>query len=1234
MTVQGDIEDWLLDEIAVRTGRRPSPPFRDASFEELGLDSLASIEIAAALAAQVGRDLPQEILFERPTIGDLLTELEREVAEPRKELPACPEDVPFELTEIQWAYWVGRTGFVALGDVSCHFYAEIEVEDIDLQRLEAALDRLVERHDALRIVIDDKGRQRVLSVVPACKVEVVDLSRVEDFEGACLRERERISHEVRPADRWPLFCWRLLERREGCGVLQVSYDLLIADAASLLILTDELVRLYAEPAAELEPLGVTFAQCAVSKPPPEALERAREYWRGRLGEIPDPPALPFATAPEDLESQRFARLAETIGEELWTRVRERAREAGLTPAVALAAAYAAALGEWSESSRFTLNVTVYRRPPIHPDVHGVVGDFTTFDLLTVELDDRIAFEDVARTMKQRLRQDTANIHGAGVGLLRELSERRGEPFFAPVVFTSLLGFEGRSHGSSFEAFGRRRFTSTQTPQVWIDHQALAVADGVELSWDFVEGLFRRADVEAAFARYVELVTALADSAAWSMPLAVLLEGLEEPLPSSRRAGAEDPLLEEMRQLVSDTLGLGDLDVDAELLASGATSLELIQLGGQLERRYGVRPRTRDLYRVGTIRGLAGFYRELLDRDAAATPAIAASAADRAEVRASSFPDPAEASEVVELGGPGRSAAGRERRSCRSFDGAPLSLDELSSWFGALASRFDGKRRYPSAGAAYAVRAFVHVPGAGVEGLAPGVYLYHPQEHVLVALGGDPALDRSVHWPSNREIYDRAGVGIFLVGDLDGIEPLYGELAHEFCLIEAGAMMQLLMEAAAEAGLGSCPIGGLDGDPVRSLCGLGEREPVLLGLLAGRPSVTAGAATGAPQLARTGQLAERVPSLAVTEAAPVRSRAGEEVMLTGATGFLGAHLLRGLLDRGRRVLCLVRATDREAALRRVRSNLERHGLWAAEDAARIIPVAGDLGDERALLELESAAAEGLAEVFHAASQVNWVEPLDELWEANVEGTRAVVELAARTGARLHHVSSTTVFPFGSGTVYGESDPLDHGGTLVGGYAQSKWIAERLAAAGRDRGLDVTVYRPGIISGSSVTGASNPRGFFESMVRGCAELGIAPVLDMDVDIVPVDFVAAGLVALAAGRAEGPLHLVNPQPVPYEEMMRSIRRQGHEIRELDYEAWREEVLNDDRLHNCALAPFAEYLLYADAERMTLPKIRCDRTLAGLAGTGVSCPPLDDELLGTYLDHLLAGVATADRAIARSSR
>ncbi|HMI81222.1 MAG TPA: condensation domain-containing protein, partial [Solirubrobacterales bacterium] len=279
-----DAESWLAEEIAARTGRRPAPPLREASFEELGLDSLAAVELAGALAARLGRELPEEVLFERPTIGALLAELEAEGAGPAPvALPAPhPQDAPFRLTEIQHAYWVGRTGFLALGDVSCHFYAELEVEDLDVKRLEAALDRLVARHDALRIVIGEDGRQRVLSEVPPCEVEVVDLSRAEDFEAACERERERVSHEIRPADRWPLFGWRLLDRGAGCGVLQVSYDLLIADAASLLILTEELARLYAEPAAELEPLGVSFAQCVLSEPPPEALERARAYWRERL----------------------------------------------------------------------------------------------------------------------------------------------------------------------------------------------------------------------------------------------------------------------------------------------------------------------------------------------------------------------------------------------------------------------------------------------------------------------------------------------------------------------------------------------------------------------------------------------------------------------------------------------------------------------------------------------------------------------------------------------------------------------------------------------------------------------------------------------------------------------------------------------------------------------------------------------------------------------------------------
>src|SRR4028119_1575071 len=113
---------------------------------------------------------------------------------------------PFPLTDMQHAFWVGRSGVLELGNVANHGYYEIDGTDLDLKRLNWALQQLIERHDMLRAVVLPDGQQQVLKQVPPYEIEVLDLRGKDDKAVTAQIEamRQRMSHQVLPADRWPL----------------------------------------------------------------------------------------------------------------------------------------------------------------------------------------------------------------------------------------------------------------------------------------------------------------------------------------------------------------------------------------------------------------------------------------------------------------------------------------------------------------------------------------------------------------------------------------------------------------------------------------------------------------------------------------------------------------------------------------------------------------------------------------------------------------------------------------------------------------------------------------------------------------------------------------------------------------------------------------------------------------------------------------------------------------------
>jgi thioester reductase-like protein len=388
---------------------------------------------------------------------------------------------------------------------------------------------------------------------------------------------------------------------------------------------------------------------------------------------------------------------------------------------------------------------------------------------------------------------------------------------------------------------------------------------------------------------------------------------------------------------------------------------------------------------------------------------------------------------------------------------------------------------------------------------------------------------------------------------------------------------------------------------------------------------------ATEAAPVASLAEEVildPEITPAEAAPPSLREPEQIFLTGATGYLGAFLLRDLLLQTRaEIFCLVRSATVEEGKRRVRESLEAHGLWNEGLSERIMAVAGDLAQP--LLGLSQAQFDQLAikidTIFHNGALVNMVSPYEALKAANVFGTREVLRLACQSKVKpLHYISTVSVFdlanPRGSAAIL-EQDSLDHGGQLAGGYSQSKWVAEKLVAMARDRGLPVAIYRPGRIIGAADTGIWNTDDFMCGLIKACVELGLAPDLDMPVEVVPVDYVsgAAVLLSLRPQSLGQAFHLVNPAAGRLSELLDGLRAFGYPVRKVPYPAWFGEAMRRG-------GPGVEGILRAFLPAPSAPETKatagqngptfdCRNTLAGLANTPIACPGLDADLVGRYL-------------------
>ncbi|MET9145421.1 amino acid adenylation domain-containing protein [Streptomyces sp. NPDC004042] len=447
---------------------------------------------------------------------------------------------PFPLTDIQAAYLIGRTDAYAYGGVGCHAYVELEYPDLDVDRVAASWRELVRRHDMLRAVVHHDGYQQVLADVPALAVEADDLTALAPAaaEAAVERTRTRLSAREAPTDRWPLFEVHV-SRTAQRAVLHLSFDMLVVDHASLRILLAEFRRGYGGEPLSAAP-RITFRDYVLARralADSAAHTRDRAYWTERLDTLPPAPELPLAEAweagvggpgetartPAPADPVTFRRLEVLLPAADRDRLTERAARRGLTLSTALLTAYAETVGRWSRTGRFTLNVPTVDRPGLHEDIGRLVGDFTTLELLAVDLDHPAAFAERTRCVGEQLLDDLAHPLFTGSEVLAELSRRAGAPVLMPVVFTSALGTGATSEGVPPEV----TYAVTRTPQVWLDCQVMHRGDTLSLSWDIREGALAHGVPDAMFEAYTALVRALAaegetGDAAWDAPAGIPL----------------------------------------------------------------------------------------------------------------------------------------------------------------------------------------------------------------------------------------------------------------------------------------------------------------------------------------------------------------------------------------------------------------------------------------------------------------------------------------------------------------------------------------------------------------------------------------------------------------------------------------------------------------------------------------------------------------------------------------
>ena len=524
----------IAQALALDTSLEP-----DAILLNLGIDSILAMDIRGRLAREAGLAVTiGDLLAQRP-VSDIMAAAGPAVAVERIVPDPANRSEPFGLTDLQLAYLVGRAPSVPLGGTGCHVDWEfLSDTPLDARCLETAWNRLVEGHDMLRAVFTADATQRVQPHVPPTSIAVHDWRAANDGGKESLAAlRDRMAHEVFDPTAWPLFRIEL-SHAHGVSRLHVSIDLLIVDVLSLFGLLRQWGQLYAAPEAPVAVPSISFRDYM------GYLERRREsaehtkalaFWRDEMARLPDAPALPRARPDEALTGAKFVRRRAELEPAAWQRLQVAARAHGTTPAAVLATAFGAALGHWTGAD-FALNVTVYDRRPVHPDIDRVIGDFTSTILLATGPDTAGGFAERARAMSADLAQRLEHTAVSGVEAMRRFGRGRSVPF----VFTSMLGYDPAiGAGDAITSLGRLDHGVTQTPQVLLDAQAYTEDGRLVFTWDTVEEAFPDGLIGAIFDAYAETIVQLAaDGADWIASATAAIAAVESVRRAAINATAE------------------------------------------------------------------------------------------------------------------------------------------------------------------------------------------------------------------------------------------------------------------------------------------------------------------------------------------------------------------------------------------------------------------------------------------------------------------------------------------------------------------------------------------------------------------------------------------------------------------------------------------------------------------------------------------------------------------------
>lgn len=499
----------------------------DENFFYMGIESVAMTKIVADLEEIYHVNIAYEDFIDHATLNDFsefMTNLiERNegnnyLQEMNYQIDYSKWGHPFELSDLQEAYYVGRLNENEYNGIPTNGYMEMVCEKYDHEKFSATMLKLINRHPMLRCFFDDDGMQHILEHIDYYDIDVTDISDLDD------KEKEKkildIRHEMvnLRVDIYeaPLLATKVTIIGKDKAIIHFYVDALILDGWSYEVFHRELEELYTDENVKLRELGVTYQDYVDFKKQFKKTNKYKEdkaFWMERIADMPEAAVLPEISPLNSIKVKIGAQVECGLDIETWHKIEDKARQHQVTPFSVLFSTFVLVVSRWNYKQRLLFNIPEFDRPMFHEDMDKILGVCSGFLLFTSDNTKKITFGEFVKQTQTELTSLIQHHGFSGIEISREMYKLTGEhdKALAPLVFGMLPDLPHKD-----KEILKVRYQENHTSQVWIDINTCVYDDGIQFNWNYIDKHLDKEMLENMVGLQKELLRKIAvDDSIWN-----------------------------------------------------------------------------------------------------------------------------------------------------------------------------------------------------------------------------------------------------------------------------------------------------------------------------------------------------------------------------------------------------------------------------------------------------------------------------------------------------------------------------------------------------------------------------------------------------------------------------------------------------------------------------------------------------------------------------------------------